>query len=711
MAEGTATPSIAAPPLQTAGPGLGRRLVEAVERWLEAERDQLPLWLPVFLAAGVGVWFALPDPSAWTAALVATLGLSAIGLTFAPSRRIGRALAIAGVTIALGLSLIWLRGGAVAAPRLSHPVVATFDGRIDGIEPLPEGAARLTLSTDAPGLPPRLRANVTRENLAAGLAIGQRVRVRARLVPPPGAALPGAYDFARIAWFNRLGAIGRVLDPVTITAPAAHRAPGDWLSQARHRLTDHILAMLPGGAGSIAAAFVTGDQGAISESDADAMRRSGLAHLLSISGLHVAAVVGAAMLLTLRLLALSPRLALNWPLPLLGALAGAVAGIGYTLLSGAQVPTVRSCIAALIVLAGLALGREAMTLRLVAVGALVILLIRPEAAAGPSFQLSFAAATAIIALHDSPTMRRLTARREEGWIARLLRTAASLLVTGLAVEVALMPTAVFYFHRAGLYGAIANIVAIPLTTFVIMPLEALALLLDIVGLGGPLWWLAGEALNGLLSLAHHVAAMPGAVAAMPTMPRGAYALLLAGGLWLMLWRTRMRWAGLAPLAVGAIWAAATPPPDLLVTGDGLHLAVRSSDGRVSLLRPRAGDYVRGMLNENAGIDPAEVAGAIDTLPGASCNRDACAIVVERGGREWRILATRSRDLVPIPALAAACARADIVVSDRRLPRACAPRWLKADKSLLRRSGGLAITLAPPDVDSVADRLGRHPWAQ
>ncbi len=225
------------------------------------------------------------------------------------------------------------------------------------------------------------------------------------------------------------------------------------------------------------------------------MRRSGLAHLLSISGLHVAAVVGAAMLLTMRLLALSPRLALRWPLPLLAALAGAVAGIGYTLLSGAQVPTVRSCIAALIVLAGLALGREAMTLRLVAVGALLILLVRPDAAAGPSFQLSFAAATAIIALHDGKVMRRWTGRRDEGWPRRGLRTIASLLVTGLAVEIALMPIAVFYFHRAGLYGAIANIIAIPLTTFVVMPLEALALLFDLAGFGAPFWWLTGQALG------------------------------------------------------------------------------------------------------------------------------------------------------------------------------------------------------------------------
>ena len=207
------------------------------------------------------------------------------------------------------------------------------------------------------------------------------------------------------------------------------------------------------------------------------MRRSGLAHLLSVSGLHLTAVVGAVMLLTLRLLALSPALALRFRLILVAAAAGALAGIAYTLLTGAEVPTVRSCIAALLVLLGIALGREALTLRLVAVGALVVLLLWPESLPGASFQMSFAAIIAIVALHESPRVQAWVSRRDEVWPLRLGRFLFGLILTGLAVELALMPIALFHFHKAGLYGALANVVAIPLTTFVIMPLEALALLL------------------------------------------------------------------------------------------------------------------------------------------------------------------------------------------------------------------------------------------
>ncbi|MEO7178305.1 MAG: ComEC/Rec2 family competence protein, partial [Allosphingosinicella sp.] len=390
-------------------------------------------------------------------------------------------------------------------------------------------------------------------------------------------------------------------------------------------------------------------------------------------------------------------------LVLVAAGAGALAGIAYTLLTGAEVPTIRSCIAALLVLLGIALGREAMTLRLVAVAALVVLLLWPESLPGASFQMSFAAITAIVALHEHPRLRALLARREELWPMKLGRFLLGLVLTGLAVELALTPIALWHFHQAGLYGALANIVAIPLTTFVVMPLEAIALFGDLAGFGAPLWWLAGVSLDLLLVLAHAVAAAPGAVARLPTLPTIAFAPMLAGLVWIALWRTRWRRWGFVPLAAGAAAALATPAPDLLVTGDGRHLAIRTSSGELALLRGRAGDYVRDLLAQTAGLD--EAPGEIETLRTAECSADFCAADL----RGWRLLASRSLRLVPIPDLKKACAEADIVVSDRRLPEVCRPRWLKADRDFLARSGGLAITLGEtPQVTTVASG-DRHPW--
>lgn len=707
--------SIADEPLQTPAGSLAARLLDRLnarlEARFEAERDQLPLWLPVGLGLGIAAWFALPDVTAWLGFLLVAGSLFLGAIALGPETRWGQAVALFSLVAAIGCGLIWAKAERVAAAPLAHPKMASFQAIVEQVQPQParELTRLVVRPVDVPGLPTKLRINVDDEKTPAGISAGARVQVRAWLMPPAPMAVPGAYDFSRAAWFQGIGGSGRALE-IHMLAPAGE---SDWRSTIaswRNRLAAHIRSRLEGGAGGIAVSLATGDQHSISEEDAEAMRRSGLAHLFSVSGLHLTAVVGAVMLLTLKLLALSPRLALHWPLMLIAAAAAALAGVAYTLLTGAEVPTVRACIAALLVLLAIALGREALTLRLVATGALIVLLLWPESLAGASFQLSFAAMVAIVALHEHPRIRTLLARREEGLVQRLGRGLLGLALTGLAVEAALSPIALYHFHKAGVYGALANMVAIPLTTFVIMPLEGLALLFDLAGIGAPFWWAAGVGLEFLLSLAHATANAPGAVATLPVMPTGAFALMVSGGLWLALWRSDWRRWGLVPMLFGMVWALSTPAPDLIVTGDGRHLALRGSQGGFALLRPRAGDYVRDLLGESSGSE-AELAD-LETLPEARCSRDLCTATIDKNGRRWQLLATRSSLMVPVEELARVCARADIVVSDRRLPRTCLPRWLKADRSFLRRSGGLAISFeATPQVRTVAERTGRHPWAE
>ncbi len=688
---------------------------DALEHWLEEERDQLILWLPVAIGAGITAWLVLPDPLAWTTALLAMAAIALLALAIGRGGRAERALGIGALAMAIGLSLIWWRASDAAGGVLTRPVITTFEARVESVEPLAaRGLVRLRLATirvadqsaDRFGrttvLPGHVRVNLAEADVPAALTRGATIRLQARLMPPPQPAVPGAYDYARVAWFDEIGGTGRGFAPVTIIASGDVQGGG-----LRDRLSRHIQTRVAGSAGGIASALATGDQGAIAEEDAEAMRRSGLAHLLSVSGLHITAVVAAMMLVVLRLLALSPWLALRFRLPLIAAAAGAAAAIGYTLLTGSQVPTIRSCVAALLVLVALAMGREAMTLRLVAAGAVVVLLLWPESLAGPSFQLSFAAITAIIALHEHPRIKAWFAPRDERWIAKLGRNLGSLVLTGLLVEFSLMPIALFHFHKAGFYGAAANIIAIPWTTFIVMPLEALALLLDLVGLGAPLWWLTAGALNLLLWLARTTAGLPGSVAALPAMPAIAYALIVIGGLWIALWRTRWRRLGLVPLIIGSIWTLMTPAPDLLVTGDGRHVAIRTARGGLALLRDRVGDYTSDMLAENGGVDGTPL--LLADQPEARCNRDLCLAERRAGGRTWRILATRSVYLVPADELIAACRGADIVISERRLPPACTPRWLKLDRPTLTRTGGVAITLSTGNVTTVYRPGDHHPW--
>jgi competence protein ComEC len=718
----TDAPSRAPWRLQTPWRAWLRRGRGAIEDWLEAEREQLPLWIPVAIGAGVAAWFVLPMRWQWEATALAAVAVAVLALALGRGGRAGVSVAVAGALVAAGVGLAWWRAERVAQPVLSRPAVVRLRIRVERVEPLPArelvrlravplavlpvSGPRLASAPPlrpVPNLPPRVRINLADADVPAGLARGSVLELGARLMPPQVAGVPGAYDYARLAWFDGIGASGRGYGPVRtlVAAPAA----GD---SARTRLTRHIEGKLAGSVGGVAAAFVTGDVGAIGLKESDDMRRAGLAHLLSISGLHITAAVGFTMVLMLRLLALFPWLALRFRLPMIAAGAGAAAAIGYTLLSGAEVPTIRSCVAALLVLGALALGREAVTLRLVAAGAFAVLILWPESLAGPSFQLSFAAVTAIVALHEHPWVRQALMKRDEPRWRSLVRELASLLATGILVELALMPIAVYHFHKAGLYGAFANIVAIPLSTFVVMPAEALALLLDPLGLSGPLWWATGKSIALLLWIAKITAAQPGAVTVLPSMPDAAFALMVAGGLWLALWRTRWRRLGLVPLAIGAGWALVTPPPDLLVTGDGRHVAVRTPAGRMALLRDRSSDYTQDMLTVNGGVDGA--AELLGDQPTARCSQDLCLATRTVGARQWRILATRSGYNLPIDQFVALCGSVDIVVSDRRLPRRCRPRWLLLTPATLRRTGGLAITLSSGRIATVLTSDDEHPWA-
>jgi competence protein ComEC len=703
--------------------GLGG-LAGRAEAFLAGAGFERAPWLAVVFACGIITWFALPHPWQWLAAIAGGAGAALVALALWPPgsaadetrAKLRLAVVVCGLVFAFGVATVWARSAIVGAEPITRPAVVLIEGRVIAREDQPaEGRLRLTLAMrDAEaGRALKVRVNVPLEALGKsgappGLAEGAVVRLRARLMPPASPMLPGSYDFARAAWFQGLSATGTMVGGLTLTAPAPE---GKGLAQWQRALADHVRAAVPGSPGAIAAAFASGDRGGIAEADEVAMRDSGLTHLLSISGLHVSAVIAAAYFAVLRLLALWPALALRVRLPIVAAASGALMGIAYTLLTGAEVPTIRSCVAALLVLGALVLGREPLSLRMVAVAAGFVLLLWPESAIGPSFQMSFAAVLAIIALSNSAPVKAFLAPRDEVWWMHIARRIVMLFMTGVVIELALMPIVLFHFHRAGMYGALANVVAIPLVTFVAMPLIALALVFDLVGLGWPFWWLVEQALALLLGIAHLTASQAGAVRFMPQISGLTVALFAAGGLWLGLWHGRVRLAGLVPVAAASVMAALTPVPDMLVAGDGQQVGItmRGADGSFQLvsLRDSRSSYTRDNLMELAGVSAAPV--PIADWPGARCSSAFCTLTIARGGREWVLLLGRGRDRIEERALAAACAEADIVVAERFLPRSCRPRWLKADRRFLERSGGIAIDLAAERITTVAQGQGEHGW--
>jgi competence protein ComEC len=686
-----------------------------IEAFLEARPFERGRWLAVAFAAGIAAWFVLPDAPRWLA-LLAGCGAVALGALAGP-RGDGRypyiraALFGVALMVAAGMVTVWTKSTLAGAVPIDRPAVVTLTGRIVAREE--RGAEdRVRLTVIARGVPGReavrVRVNLMGKDDNPELAEGAIVRLKARLMPPASPMLPGAYDFARAAWFMGLSATGSVLGkPQVLVAVES----GSWLGEVQRRLSRHVRERLSGTPGAIAAAFASGDRGAIASTDEDAMRDAGLTHLLSISGLHVSAVVGAAYVLAIRLLALWPWLALRVRLPLAAAATGALAGVGYTLLTGAEVPTIRSCIGAVLVLVALALGRDPLSMRMIAVAAFIVMLFWPEAVVGPGFQMSFASVIAIVALHASAPVRAFLTAREEGWAVRQLRLLVMLLLTGVVIELALLPIGLFHFHRAGVYGALANVIAIPLTTFVSMPLIALALVLDAVvpgaGLGAPAWWAAGKSLALLIGLAHWTAAQPGSVALLPGMGRGAFGLFVAGLIWLALWSGKLRLWGLVPVMLGLATLARLHPPDVLISGDGRHVAIVGEGGQLLVLRESRSDYAADNLREQAGLTGTPV--VLDQWPGARCNPDFCVMTLDRYGHRTVLLLGRGQDRIDERAMAAACDLADIVVTARWLPRSCRPRWLKADRDTLGRSGGLALDLRSGRVTAVAETQGDQGW--
>lgn len=682
-----------------------------LERFLAgAGFDRAP-WLVIAFGSGIATWFLLGGPIHWNAAIVFAVLVVVAGAAIlrgdAERPYLRASIVACGMLFALGIATIWLRSEMVGAKAIDRPIVERVQGYVLEREDQPaRDRIRLVMAIrDADlGEARKIRINVALEDASEQMAEGAILRMRVRLMPPASPMLPGGYDFARTAWFAGLAGTGGVIGPIEVVEPS----PADTrIARIQRQLSEHVRNRLSGSEGSIAAAFASGDRGGISEADEDAMRDAGLTHLLSISGLHVSAVIAGAYLLALKLLALWQGLALRVRLPVAAAGFAALAGIAYTLLTGAQVPTVRSCIAALLVLGALALGREALSMRMVAVAAFCVLILWPESIVGPSFQMSFAAVISIVALHNSAPVKAFLAPREESRIIWLTRRTLMLLVTGLVIEIALMPIVLFHFHRAGVYGALANVIAIPLVTFVSMPLIALALAFDIVGLGGPAWWLVGQSLDLLLGIAHFTAGQPGAVKLMPQMSHATFALFLAGGLWLALWRGRRRLWGLLPAAVGSAMLLATPVPDVLVSSDGRHVGIVVEGDRLVSLRESRSDYAKDNLLELAGVEGQPI--AIEDWPGSHCTPEFCVLTLVRGGREWSLLMARNRVRVEERSLAAACERTDIVIADRWLPASCRPLWLKADGRMLARTGGLALNLAEGQVTTVAEGQGEHGW--
>lgn len=697
---------------------------------LLAERERWLLWLPVALGCGVAAYFSLPvEPPVLAGAAAATLGLGAAALARRAGRRggsgLGRAL-LAGLAATLaGFALAGARLEAVRAPVLAYEGTFEVTGRIVALEPRANGLRLLldepTLGRRSPGaaLPPgatprRVRVNLQRGG--EGLGPGDRIRIRARLQPPAPPVLPGGFDYARQAYFEGLGAVGYAMGaPERLEAGEGRGGLEVRVAALRARIARRMAEILPGTTGAVAGALIAGVRAGIDDATWRDLQASGLAHIISISGLHMTMVAGTVFGAARWGLALFPWLALRVRVHKPAAvLAFAAAGF-YFLLAGATVPTQRSFLMLGAVLLAVLVDRNPFSLRVLAWAALVVLAIRPEALVGASFQLSFAAVLALMAAFEAVRLRREAAdehavEAEPGLPWRAARYVLGVAATTVIAGGATAPFTAYHFQNVTTFGVLANLLAVPLTTFLVMPAGLLGLALMPLGLDEPAFRLMGLGVDGMLEIARLTAALPGAAVALRQWPAAALALFAAGGLWLALWRRPWRLWGVAPCALAGLLAVLHRPPELLVDA-GLGMAARPApDGRVLLLEwERDGRRREGWLRALGAPDGA-VRGPVrgGTVGDVACDREGC--VVEVG--PWRVALARTAG-----AAVEDCALVDLTLA-RAGPERCPGAFRGVSGGLLgpkalRASGGLALRAGPagPLVETVAAGRGDWPWTR
>lgn len=681
---------------------------------LDAERGRWMLWLPVAMGLGIAIYYELPsEPALWLAPAMAAAALTIAILS--PSGSLTRALAIGAAASAIGFGLVAWRTASLAAPTLTRPLFSiNVEGRVADIQRLPDSvrvvleAVRLKGNNVPPPEAMPLKVRVSLSKGAPPLTVGDRLLVLANLSPPAGPAAPGAFDFQRVAWYQQLGAVGYALAPAIVIEKGRPDGFLRTLDALRADVTDRILKALPNPEGGVVAAMLTGEQTAVDKDVAQAMRDSGLAHILSISGLHIVFVVGLVMGIVRYAVALVPPLALRVDAKKIAAVLALLAALFYTALAGAPVPAQRACAMAGFALLAILLDRTALSLRLVAWSAVIVLVVAPESLSGASFQMSFAAVIALIAAWETAAglRRRLHERAEisrHRWAWRLCAALSASLVTTLIASIATGAFAAYHFNRLSLLGVVANLLGVPLTGFWIMPWGLLAMLLMPLGLEQVALVPMGWGVEGLNAIARYVGAWPEAATLVPSLPGASLWLLTVGGLWLCLWRRRWRYAGLPVVVIGLLLGP-PPAPDLLMSEDGRVLGLRDDRGVVHVASARTDRFVSDAWARRQGQEGAKrwTVSAAEEAAGLGCSTGLCRW---RKG-PWRIALVSDERRI-----AEACGAADIVLATVDAQSRCRGPRLVIDRRDAWKEGAQALWIGELGLrrETANGARGDRPW--
>ncbi len=663
------------------------------------------LWLPVFMGAGVLVYYALRfEPPWWTGVGAALLPIAT--LRAVPVLRPG-----CHPLLALLIGFTAAQCATARAPPLETDLpthASVIAGTVRMVESLPQGR-RITLEAVRIGETPERQHRTIRvrlrKNDLSPVMTGDSVQVRAIVRMPSPPAYPGGWDLQRDAFYAGLGASGFALAPLQRLAVGMPSRPMRIVQWLRETIAHRVTAVVPGAAGAVCVTLLTGEQTGIPEAEHQAFRDSGLAHLLAVAGLHIGIVMGFTMALARTALACSERASLFWPAKALAAMAALAVGGIYMVLTGMHVPIVRSFVMACLFTLGVVTGRRVVSLRGLGLAGVALMLTEPQEVPGVSFQMSFSAVLALIAGYEAlrPWLRRLHGR---SWQRRLAAHVVALGLTSALAGTASAPYGAYHFGHIQIYFIVANMIAVPLTALWVMPAGLIGLVLMPIGLDRLALTPMGWGAEAVVWVARTTAGWPNATLAVPHIAAWGLALFSFGLAWLGIWRGRWRLLGVLPMLIGLASPLLDHPPDLLISADARLIALRTRDG-VFLQQTQGGSafvrdsWLQYWMASSARPFPPDG----DAAGGAiRCAGDLC-LLRPRGER-------RAALLVRGKTRPATCADISVIVSAEPARGLCAHPWPKlTDRFTVWRYGPTAIWLTPGRAIVLTDRTerGDRPW--
>lgn len=675
---------------------------------LSEQRESLILWLPVFLSVGIGVYFSLPFEPSYIFTLSGFICAGIGGLFVVPYKNAGglRALCFYVVTalflIIAGFGAAQWRTVRVQTPMLTEALSPVqVEGRIISIESLEEGKGqRLVLDRLViEGLHSRKTPERIRLSMRQGgkYLSGQRVTVLAGLNPPSPPVMPGAFDFQKYAYFKKLGAFGFTFEvPEIITGNENNVAL--LIESLRISVAQRIANVIPAGQASFLSALMAGKRSGISELHWEAMRDSGLAHMLAISGLHVGMVSAIVFFMVRGGLALFPSIALQQPIKKYAAVAALLAAFGYMLLVGSTVPTVRAMLMTGIVLFAIMIDRNPFSLRLVALSACAILLFLPEALLGASFQMSFAAVTALIFFYECVRERWSGWYRNAGWFKRVLLYFVGVSMTTLIAGFATGLFSIYHFQQFANYSLLANFLAVPLMAFLVMPLCVLSYALMPFGLEYIPLNLAAYGVGYIISIAEEVARLPHSTYTPPGMGFGVFIMLVISGLFVFIFKGQMRWLAIAPLFISVLLYKPPPQEVVLLSYTAKSFALIMPREHMMYVSSRRYDrFAQDIWARRYGVAGENVKN-IRSLDTTRCDEFACRMILPSG---------RSLSYLYHSAVAAnECEQVDIVLSAGPVYGRCGARY-SFDFFYVWRHGTVQIT--ENGFSTVGSARGKRLW--